>query len=78
MIRIIKVLCISLMFCFIGTTAYGFTHEQLNEDKLKENLEKEYGINIVIHNNEDNINYIDSLTVLDRGLKRFPAGMKSF
>ena len=77
MIRIIKVLCISLMFCFIGTTAYGFTHEQLNEDKLKENLEKEYGINIVIDDNEDNINYIDSLMVLERGLKRFPAGMIS-
>ena len=77
MIRIIKILCISLMFCFIGTMAYGFTHEQLDEDKLKAGLEKEYGINIVIINNEDNTNYIDSLTVLDRGLKRFPAGMIS-
>ena len=75
MIKIIKVLCVSLMFCFIGTTAYGFTHEQLDEAKLKSSLEKEYGINIITTNDEDNINYTDSLTVIDRGLKRFPEGM---
>lgn len=74
MIRMIKVLCILVMFCFIGTTAYGFIHEQLNECELKVDLEKKYGINILDAGNEDNIN-ADSLMILEQALKKFPAGL---
>jgi hypothetical protein len=74
MIKIKRILCIVLMFCFIGTAVYGFTYEPLNEDII-DNLEEDYGINIIIPNNEDITNYRDCLMVLDRGLRRFPEGV---
>ena len=69
-----KILCIALMFCFMGTAAYGLTYETLSEDIIKDNLEETYGINIIIPNQEDYISYKDCLLVLERGLSRFPDG----
>ncbi len=75
MIRIKRILCIALMYCFIGTLAYGFTQEPLSEDVIKKNLEKDFGINIIIPENEEDSSYRECLLVLERGLKRFPEGV---
>lgn len=75
MIKIKRILCTALMFCFIGTAVYGFTYEPLSEDIIEDNLEEDYGINIIIPKNEESINYRDCLVVLDRGLRRLPEGV---
>lgn len=75
MIRIRRILYIALMLCFIGTAVYGFAYEPLSEDIIKDNLEEEYGVNIIIPNNEDSAYYKDCLMVIDRGLRRFPEGV---
>jgi len=75
MIKIKRLLCAAITFCFIGTAAYGYTYEPLGEDIVNDNLKEDYGINIVIPNNEDSVKYKDCMTVLDRGLRKLPAGM---
>lgn len=75
MIGIKRILCIALMYCFIGTLAYGFTQEPLSEDAIKKNLEEDFGINIIIPENEEYSSYRECLMVLERGLKRFPDGV---
>lgn len=75
MIKIKRILCIALMFCFIGSYVYGYNYEPLSEEKLKYNLEETYGINIVIPENEDYKNYRECLLILHKGLRRFPQGV---
>lgn len=75
MIKIKRILCIALMFCFIGSYVYGYTYEPMSEEKLKNNLEATYGINIIVPENEDYENYKECLLILDRGLRRFPQGV---
>lgn len=75
MIKIKKILCIALMFCFIGSHVYAYNYEPMSEEKLKSNLEATYGINIIIPENEVYENYKECLLILDRGLRRFPEGV---
>ncbi|MDF2949618.1 MAG: hypothetical protein K0R07_1655 [Sedimentibacter sp.] len=75
MIKIKRILCIALMFCFIGSYVYGYTYEPLSEEKLKNNLEETYGINIIIPENEEYKSYRECLLILHKGLKRFPQGV---
>ncbi|MGD9569407.1 MAG: hypothetical protein AB7V48_14040 [Sedimentibacter sp.] len=75
MIKLKRILYISLMFCFIGSYVYGYNYEPLSEEKLKDKLEETYGINIIIPENEGYQNYKECLLILDRGLSRFPQGM---
>lgn len=70
-----KILCIALMFCFIGNNVYGYANEVMSEEDFKSNLEETYGINILIPANERYEDYTDCLLILDRGLKRFPKGV---
>lgn len=73
--RIRKIICIALMFCFIGSYVYGDAYEPMSEEDLIKNLEETYGIRILIPENEDYDTYMDCLFILDRGLKRFPQGV---
>lgn len=75
MIKIKRILCIVLTYCFIGAPAYGSAHEPLNADMIKENLEEDYGINVIIPENEEYDSYRECILVMDKGLKRFPKGM---
>lgn len=75
MIKIKRIICLTLIFCLIGTAAYSFTCEPLSEDAIKKNIEEDYGINIIISDNEDYISYINCLLVIERGLSRFPEGV---
>lgn len=70
-----KILCIALMLCLIGAYAYGYSQEPLSEDILKNNLEEDFGINIVLPSSDEYISYIECLQVLERGLSRFPDGV---
>ena len=63
------------MFCFIGSNVYGYAYEPLSEEKLKNDIEEDYGINIKIPENEDYEAYKECLLILDKGLKRFPKGV---
>ncbi len=75
MMKIRRILCIALALCLIGNNVYGFAYKTLNEDATKANLEKTYGINIVIPAGEDCRDYRDCMMVLECGLRRFPKGM---
>lgn len=73
--KITKILYIALIFSLIGTIGYGIDMELLQEDLIENKLEETYGINIIMPEDEEYINYKECLLVLDRGLRRFPDGV---
>lgn len=75
MIRLKRILFLALMLCFAGNYVYGYNFESLSVEDIKTNLEEDYGINIIIPDNDEYINYKECLLVIDRGLKRFPEGV---
>lgn len=74
MIQFKKILFIALMFCIIGSHAYGYNYETLSGEKLINSIEKNYNIKIVVPN-DDYEAFKENLLILDKNLKRFPAGV---
>ena len=65
-----KIICLVVCICMIGTQAYASSDTVKTED-IKSNLEKMYGINIVIPEYE-NSDFLDCIQVLERSLNKFP------
>ncbi len=72
--KIKMILIISLLICFLNIQAFGATTEIVNTDKLINDLESTYGINIIINDKDEDINY-NSLVVIGKGLSGFPNGL---
>lgn len=64
MIKMIKVLLMTLVLCLFGTAAFGLEYD----------LESEYGINIIMSDVKDNTSYDEAIQVIKRGLGKFPVG----
>ncbi len=70
MVRI-RILCLVICICLLGTQAYALSGNTDSEYTMKNNLEKMYGINILIAQ-EDEGDFIDCLQAIERSLKKFP------
>ncbi|MDD4089636.1 MAG: hypothetical protein PHP29_08095, partial [Tissierellia bacterium] len=68
MIKIKKIICLVICIGLIGTQAFGFSNSY-NEFDIKNNIEKTYGINIIIPEGADNSEFID---ILEKNIKKFP------
>lgn len=75
MMQLKKILFIALVLCLVGSYVYAYDGELLSVEAIKSNIENDYGINIIIHDDGENINYKECLLVIDKGLKRFPEGI---
>jgi hypothetical protein len=71
-----RILCLVICICILGTQAFGFSntmdYEELN---IKNNLEKTYGINIIIPGGSDYGYFIDCMLILEKSIKKFPDNM---
>lgn len=68
MIKIKKIICLVICIGLIGTQAFGSSNSY-NEFDIKNNIEKTYGINIIIPEGADNSEFID---ILEKNIKKFP------
>ena len=75
MIKIKRIICFVICIGILGTHAFGFSHTMDKDTNIKSNLEKTYGINIIIPENSDYKHYIDCMLVLEKSIKRFPDGL---
>lgn len=77
MVTLKKILFIILCFCLLNSQAYGFEKvmEPPYESDLEINIEKDYGINIIIVEEDKCLDYKDCLLVLERSLRKFPEGV---
>lgn len=73
MIKIKIILCLVICIGIFSTQAFGYSYltdyEELN---IKENLEKTYGINIIIPEDSDCKYFIDCMIILEKSIKKFP------
>lgn len=73
MIRIKRILCFVICIGILGTQAFGFSHTTDYKDvNIKNNLEKTYGINIIVPENSDYKYFIDCMLMLEKSIKKFP------
>ena len=76
MIKIKRILCFVICIGILGTHAFGFSNTMDYKDiNIKNNLEKTYGINIIIPENSDYKYFIDCMLILEKSIKKFPAGL---
>ena len=73
MIKIKRILCFVICIGILGTQAFGFSHTTDYKDiNIKNNLEKTYGINIIVPENSDYKYFIDCMLMLEKSIKKFP------
>lgn len=68
----IKIFIITLLICIFNMHAFAAT-ESDNLDKLINDLESKFGINIIVQNENNETDY-NSLLILNKGLNMFPKG----
>ncbi len=56
----------------LETQAFGFSGITDNEADIKINIEKTYGLNIIIPENVDYGEFIDCMSMLEKSIKKFP------
>ncbi len=64
------IICIAMM----GTQVFAISNESNTRD-VKSDLEKDYGISIILPEESDCGDFSECLTTLEKCIKRFPAGM---
>lgn len=73
MIKINRILCLVICISFLGTQVFGFSdmmdYKELN---IKNNIEKSYGINIIIPEDSDYDDFIDCMLILEKSIKKYP------
>lgn len=72
-----RIVSILLFVGMINSPAYSFTAaiEPPDENEIKSVIEKKYGINVVISDEDEGIDMKECLVVLERSLRRFPEGV---
>lgn len=73
MINIKKILCLVISISMFGTLAFGFSSDgKSTETDIKNNIEKTYGINIILPEKGDSKYFNDSILMLEKNIKKFP------
>ncbi len=76
MIKIKRILCMVIYISIFGTIAFGFDGVvNYEEFDIKSNIEKTYGINIIIPKDNECSNFTDSILMLEKSIKKFPDNM---
>jgi hypothetical protein len=74
--KVKKIICIALIFLMSMQNAYGFSDIKFpDESEIRESIESEYGIKIIINGYEQNRNVIEWLKIIDYSLEKFPEGV---
>ncbi len=73
MINIKRILCLVISISMFGNLAFGFSGIKKNtEIDIKNNIEKTYGINIILPENSDCKSFNDSILMLEKNIVKFP------
>lgn len=75
MINIKRILSLVICISMFSTIALGFDGVVETEVDIKSNIEKIYGINIIMQKDSDYKNFIDSISMLESSIKKFPENM---
>ena len=70
MIKIKRIVWLAIAVIMMGYQAYGIDLSPVdNEDTIKNKIEKTYGINIIIPDDDD---YTEFINILEKNIKKFP------
>lgn len=76
MIKIKRIVWLVICISLFGVLAFGYNDIDYNQEfDIKSNIEKAYGINIIMPKDSDYKNYIDSISILETSIKKFPDNM---
>lgn len=66
----IKILCLIMCICIFGTQAYALENTMRIESDIKDDLEKTYGVNIIIP--EEDGDFTNCILTLEKSFRKFP------
>jgi hypothetical protein len=74
MVKIMRIICLIICMTMIGTQVFAFGDASDNLD-IKSDIEKRYGINIIIPGDVDLGEFNDGMSTLEKCIRRFPSGI---
>lgn len=75
MVNMKRTLCLLICILILGTQAFGIDTIYYEELSIRNNIEKTYGINIIIPEGASYLDFVESMRVLEDSLKKFPDKM---
>lgn len=70
-----RTLCLVICILILGSQAFAFDTIYYEEHSVRNNIEKTYGINIIIPEGANYCDFVESMRALENSLKKFPDKM---
>lgn len=76
MIIIKRIFCLVICISMFGVLAFAYSDTENSEELcIKNNIENTYGLNIIVPKDSDYKNFSDSISILEKSIKKFPDNM---